>query len=222
MKEPRFSARTGRGSRNSPHRITTKGEFFRTPQKRLKKSAKTTPADALAIAGRDMRIRTITGHGYNYGHTFLHAGDRFWEQVHALRNIKRTELDTRKLVLGRHTLESVNWRTSLPIQLSDRFVCAFIEAVRDRHFPKRRKAQARFLGDSLGADGELSPRRSRDICGEQRAIQKRAQHIIRYEFYIECSCQFKGHSLGHACPRCGAKICLPFDSFLNSNRIDIQ
>ncbi len=221
MKEPRFSARKGRGLPNSPHRIPTKGDFSRVPPKKLKKSAKATLEDPTAIARRDMRIRMIVGHGANYETAFLHAGDRFWEQVQALTNIERAELGRRKLVLGRHTLESVNWRASLPIQLSDRFVCAFVGAVRDRHFPKQRKAQARFLGDSLGADGELSARRSLDICGEQRAIQKRTPHIIRYEFYIECSCQFKGHSLGHACPRCGAKICLPFDSFLNSNRIDI-
>lgn len=221
MKEPRLSARMGRDLRNSPHRITTKGEFFRIPQKRVKKSAKTTPADPLAIGRRDMRIRMIAGHGENYEKAFLHAGDGFWKQVQALRNIDRTKLDMRKPALGRHTLESVNWRTSLPNQLSDRFVCAFVGAVRDRDFPKGRKAQARFLGDSLAADGEVSPRRSRDICGEQRAIRKRTQHIIRYEFYIECSCKFKGHSLGHACPKCGAKISLPFDSILNSNRIDI-
>ncbi len=210
----------GQVLRNSPHPVSTEGPVFPHPSKKLKKSLRTPPADPLAVAAREMRHRTIAGHGYNYGHAFLYAGDRFWEQVQALRNIKRTELDKRKLVLGRHTLESVNWRTSLPSQLSDGFVTAFVKAVGDRHFPKRRKAQARFLGDSLGADGELSPRRSRDICEEQRATQKRTNHIIRYEFYIECSCQFEGHSLDHACPRCGAKINLPAP-FLGSNKIDI-
>jgi hypothetical protein len=180
-------------------------------QKRSKKSAKA-DEEALAAAQTEMRIRTIAGHGENYGQAFFYAGDRFWGQVQALRNIKRAELDKRRLVLGRHTLESVNWRTSLPSLLPDRFVRSFVDAVRDRNFPKRRKAQAKFLGDSLGADGEVSPRRSRDICTQERAIEKRAQqaqrahHVLRYEFWIECSCSYKGRSQDHACPKCGAVI----------------
>jgi hypothetical protein len=219
MKGPHLSARKQVVLGNSPHPVSTERPVLPHPSRKLKNFANTGPEDALAIAREEFRRNRFVGHGENYGTIFLHAGDRFWEQVQALRNIERTELDRRKLVLGRRTLESVNWHASLPIQ-SGRFVRAFIEAVRDRHFPKRRKTQARFLGDSLGADGELSARRSRDICEEQRAIQKRTHHIIRYEFYIECSCQFKGHSLDHACPNCGAEIGLP-DSFLGSNKIDI-
>ena len=54
--------------------------------------------------------------------------------------------------------------------------------------------------------GWITPRSSRDLCLRERAKAKRAHHIIRYEFYIVCSCHFKGYSRGHTCPRCGAKI----------------
>ena len=153
------------------------------------------------MAAKAMRNRTIAGHGYNYGHSFLCAGDRFWEEVQALRNIARAELDKRQLVLGRHTLESVNWRTSLPSQLTDGFVTAFVEAVSDRHFPKRRKAQARFLGDSLGGDGELSARRSRDICGEERMRMRARNTAPPAEFYIRC-CGKKRWTVSQLCPEC--------------------
>lgn len=52
--------------------------------------------------------------------------------------------------------------------LRARFADAFYDAVRDDDFPQKKKARARFLGDSLAADGKLSARRSRDICGEER------------------------------------------------------
>jgi hypothetical protein len=200
MKEPRFSAPRGGVLRNSPHRLSTEGSVSPHRSKKLKKSAKTAEEEALAIARRDMRNRTIAGHGGNYGTAFLYAGDRFWEQVRALRNIKRAALDKRKLALGRRTLESVNWRTALPNPLPDRFVYAFVEAVRDRHFPKRRrKAQARFLGASLGADGEVSPRRSRDICGAERRRTKKTTPPA--EFYIRC-CGKKRWTVKQVCPEC--------------------
>ena len=33
-----------------------------------------------------------------------------------------------------------------------------------------------------------------------------AHHIIRYEFYVECSCGYKGRSVDHACRKCEARI----------------
>jgi hypothetical protein len=54
-------------------------------------------------------------------------------------------------------------------EISEDFVSVFVDAVRDRTFPKGREAQARFLGNSLGAMGTVGARRSRDICGDERA-----------------------------------------------------
>jgi hypothetical protein len=81
-----------------------------------------------------------------------------------------------------------------------------LQVLREKTFPKRRKAQTHFLADSLAALGKASPRRSRDICAAERAKAKRAHHILRCEFYVECSCGYKGPSKDHACRKCGAKI----------------
>jgi hypothetical protein len=81
-----------------------------------------------------------------------------------------------------------------------------LSIIKERNFPRTQRGQVNFLADSLGALGQVSPRRSRDICAAERLKLKRAHHILRYEFYVECSCGFKGHSLDHACPECGAKI----------------
>jgi len=81
-----------------------------------------------------------------------------------------------------------------------------LEVLNDPMFPKRRHAQINFLADSLAGLGKVSARRSRDICAQERARAKRAHHIIRCEFYVECSCGYKGHSRDHACRKCGASI----------------
>jgi len=84
-----------------------------------------------------------------------------------------------------------------------------LRVLQERKFPKTRRARINFLADSLGGSGVVSPRRSRDICAEWRAEEKRAQsahRITRYEYWVECSCRYKGRSQNHACPRCGAKI----------------
>ena len=81
-----------------------------------------------------------------------------------------------------------------------------LKAIHDPEFPKTREVQINFLADSLAARGWVSLRRSRDICAEVRAKQKKAHHIIRHEFYIECSCGYKGPALDNACKRCKTKI----------------
>jgi hypothetical protein len=81
-----------------------------------------------------------------------------------------------------------------------------LQVMNESKFPKTRDAQVKFLADSLGARGEIAPSSSRDLCGLQRAKEKSANHIIRCEFYIECSCGYKGHSHDHRCQKCGAGI----------------
>jgi hypothetical protein len=78
--------------------------------------------------------------------------------------------------------------------------------IKDPKLPKRENAQIRFLADSLGGQGIVTPRRSRDICAKDRAKDKHRYQIIRYELWVECSCGYKGHSRNHACPDCGAKL----------------
>lgn len=88
-----------------------------------------------------------------------------------------------------------------------------LQVVRETKFPKRkREAQINFLADSIAAHGIVSPRSSRDICDRERVRIKRVHRILYYEFYIACSCGYKGYSRNHACPKCEAPIHFRADS----------
>jgi hypothetical protein len=84
-----------------------------------------------------------------------------------------------------------------------------LRVLRESTLPKRPKPLQRFLADSLAGVGVVTPRRSRDICAHERAQRASAHHILRYEFYVECSCGYGGRSKNHACPKCGAEILFP-------------
>lgn len=76
------------------------------------------------------------------------------------------------------------------------------QIIHDRKFPRVRiKSQIHFLADSMGACGLVTPRRSREICAEERA--KVRHEIVRRDFYIECSCGYEGPALNGACQKCG-------------------
>jgi len=84
-----------------------------------------------------------------------------------------------------------------------------LSVLKEPTLPKRPESMQRFVADSLAGLEVVTARRSRDICAQERAARKRAHHILRYEFYIECSCGYTGHSKDHACPKCAAKISFP-------------
>src|SRR6266851_3061685 len=77
-----------------------------------------------------------------------------------------------------------------------------LQILSDPKFPAVRSAsQVHFLADSLGGQGFVGPRRSREICAEER---RRVRHVIvRQEYYIECSCGYTGPALDGACRDCG-------------------
>ena len=78
--------------------------------------------------------------------------------------------------------------------------------VHDRKFPRvRSKAQIGFLSDSLGAQGAVKPRRSREICAEEREKENNRKKyvIVRRDYYIECTCGYEGPASRGACPNCG-------------------
>jgi hypothetical protein len=82
-----------------------------------------------------------------------------------------------------------------------------LKILRDPKFPKkRRQQQINFLADSLAAWGSVSPRRSRDICEEERRKETKAHHIIRREYYVECSCGYHGPAKDNTCRNCGAEV----------------
>ena len=87
-----------------------------------------------------------------------------------------------------------------------------LNVVHEPDFPRRdNNAQVNFLADSLAARGELTARTSRDICARERAKEaaQSSYEIIRYEYYIECSCGYKGPARDNACRKCGAEIRFP-------------
>jgi len=83
-----------------------------------------------------------------------------------------------------------------------------LRVLREREFPRRQENQFDFLADSLAGYGRVSPRRSRDICTKHRAIEraKSPYKILRREFYVECSCGYKGPARNDACRKCRAEI----------------
>jgi hypothetical protein len=96
-----------------------------------------------------------------------------------------------------------------------------LKVIQDPDFPTRqRQAKIKFLADSIGALGAVTPRSSRDICERERARIRQIHQIIRYEYWIECSCGYKGHSLNHGCPKCEAQILLPGTLPISSSLMD--
>ena len=84
----------------------------------------------------------------------------------------------------------------------------FLRCLKDPKFPKQdREAQEEFIANSLAGDGRISIRRSRDICGEERTKERHRGKILRREFYIVCSCGYKGPAFRDTCPECGAIVC---------------
>lgn len=78
--------------------------------------------------------------------------------------------------------------------------------LRDEDFPQRTIPQIKFLARSLAGRPALSFRRSRDICEIEAIREKRKSphRILRREYFIECSCGYKGPALDNDCPECGA------------------
>jgi len=83
-----------------------------------------------------------------------------------------------------------------------------LSVVREKRFPRKPRAQIKFLANSLAGLPNVEPRTSRDICAKGLAEQKaKSPHkILRKEFYVECSCGYKGPALNDACRKCGAQI----------------
>jgi hypothetical protein len=117
-----------------------------------------------------------------------------------------------------HALESA------PIYARNEFkpvIPLILKVLQERAFPKKWKTQFDFLADSLAAYGRVSPRRSRDICGEERTKThaKSPYKIIRKEFYIECSCGYKGPALDDACRKCRAPIAISLEESISSGML---
>lgn len=147
--------------------------------------------------GRPRKIQPswVRGLADNYRKVF----DLFWQHVWPDLSKARTQQE----VIRSFTRREVGSYALDLIREAD----LILRVVRDPNFPKRkREAQINFLADSIAAHGVVTPRSSRDMCERERARINRAHRILCYEFYIECSCGYKGHSRNHACPTCEAEI----------------
>lgn len=89
-----------------------------------------------------------------------------------------------------------------------RYAKSIFDIIHDHDFPKRAKARYQFIADSLGGRPDLTFRSSRDACGRERArLKGKTRHrILRHEFYVECSCGYKGPARDNACRKCGTGI----------------
>jgi hypothetical protein len=140
-----------------------------------------------------VRTSEISGRAYNYRLIF----SQIWDVVGGSLLAANTKEEVIKALEPTHYKDEFAAIASLVLQV-----------LHDPKFPKRREAQINFLGDSLAGRGLISPRRSRDICEQERAKERtKSPHtIIRKEFYIECSCGYKGPARDNACRKCGATI----------------
>lgn len=167
-----------------------------------RKKTRQTPKKALDIVsakrrrGRPgVRRSEISGRGYHYRLLF----SQIWKPVGESLLKARTE---EEVVRAFDPWPSYQ-RDFEPI------ASLILKVLREPKFPKRPEAQINFLADSLAGRGWISARRSRDICEQER--KKKVNYIIRQDYYIECTCRYKGPALHGRCPKCGTdRLSLPY------------
>ena len=135
----------------------------------------------------------VRGRADNYRGLLSNVWQRLWPQLSKAQTEEEVIGAFREAYPGEY--EFMPYRAPL-----------ILKVLKEPTFPKLPRAQVSFMADSVAGLGLVSARRSRDICAEDRAREKRAHHILRAELYVECSCGYKGHSWDHACPECGTAI----------------
>ena len=138
-----------------------------------------------------VRKSEIQGRAYDFGLTLQHHWDALAEPFLKAES----EEEFKRLMENAPPYVKTKFKPSLfPL---------VVKARKDLKFPKTPEKQKVFFAESLAGHGRISPRRSRDICAEEG--KKPRHRIIRQEFYIECTCGYKGPALNRACRRCGTK-----------------
>ena len=184
-------------------RVKFSSDFRRIPakmasRKRPKKEANNLLDTAFPHRGRGrpniVRASEVSGRAHNFRLIFSET----WDQIGGKLLNAQTEEDVIGAFQG--TPYGAEFAPLASLVLS---------VLREKDFPKkRREAQTIFLAESLAARGEVTLRSSRDICARERQREqaKSRHHIIRHEFYVECSCGYKGPARDNACCKCRAEI----------------
>jgi len=174
-------------------------------QKRARKKAKVSidTVSEKRPRGRPVKIQAswVRGRADNYRWIFHQIWDHIWPALSKAQTQQEAIQSFARPEVGSYALDFI------------RMADLILQVAYDPKFPKRkREAQINFMADSIAAHGVVTPRSSRDICERERARIKRVHHILRYEYYVECSCGYQGPSRNHACPKCEAEIQFKADS----------
>jgi hypothetical protein len=125
----------------------------------------------------------------------------------------KDQIDWGKLEIAKTEEEAVSGFERVPSPYRERlnlWLAAIPEWAQEGKFPKTNLERTmRHLADSVAAEGFLTPRRSRDVCLEERKRQAQLGMILRREFYIECTCTYRGPAKDGGCPRCGTNRLSP-------------
>ncbi len=163
------------------------------PKRKKTKKKPTIPLDTFSRKrprGRPgVRASEIRGRGDHYRQVF----GEIWERLQG----PLLKAQTAEEVIQAFTVAA----SPYPEYFVPTLAPLILKVLHDPKFPKTLEAQVNFLADSLAGRGRVSPRRSRDICSAERA--KPVHYIVRQDYYIECTCKYKGPALFGKCPRCG-------------------
>lgn len=125
----------------------------------------------------------------------------------------RDQIDWGKLEIAKTEEQAASAFERVPSPDRERlnlWLAAIPEWAQEGKFPKSNlDRKMRHLADSVAAEGFLTPRRSRDVCLEERKRQAQLGMILRREFYIECSCGYQGPAKGGGCRQCGTNRLSP-------------
>lgn len=137
----------------------------------------------------------IVNRSENFRGLFSRRG--VWEQLYPALKTAKTTQDVKEAFIA----------ADLPDR--DQFISLatlILRVMREPKFPRRPKPQIHFFADCLAACGRVAPRRSKDICDEYRKVFISKHHIIRHEYWVQCSCGYRGISTDHRCRKCYAPI----------------